>query len=105
METYNRSFGKLNEHGNLEYAPSPLVVDGENIWTNIPETYLAQGYYPLIRTEMPEKEGFYHTSYWEQDGETIIQRWEEHKNPEPVEVVTEEELQAAIREGVNSIDS
>ena len=34
----NKSFGKL-ENGALYYAPLPLVINGENIWTNIEKIY------------------------------------------------------------------
>lgn len=107
MANVNRNYGKINEDGSLEYASVPLVVNGENVWTNIPEVYIAEGYYPIVRTDEPIKEGFYYTFYWEQDGNVIIQKWEEHEIPdEPIaEVATEEDINQAIQEGVNSIDN
>lgn len=106
MAKYNRNFAKLNEGRSLVYAPLPLIVNGENVWTNTPEVYIGQGYYPLIKTDMPVKEGFYYTSYWTYDTDNKIchEEWEEHKIPTPVEAVTEEEIKVVIQEGVNSID-
>lgn len=107
MAKYNMNFGKITGDYGVEYAPSPLVIDGENVWTNIPETYFAQGYYPVIKTEMPEKEGYHYISYWEQENGSVVQKWEEHEiPPEPIaEVATEEDINQAIQEGVNSIDN
>ena len=100
----NKSFGKL-ENGALYYAPLPLVINGENIWTNVEKVYNEQGYYVIERTQAPTKEGYYYTYYWEMGNNKIVQHWEEHEEPKSEETVTETELQAAIQEGVNSIDS
>lgn len=100
----NKSFGKL-ENGALYYAPLPLVINGENIWTNVEKIYNEQGYYAIEWTQAPTKEGYYYTYYWEMENNKIAQRWEEHEEPKSEETVTETELQAAIQEGVNSIDS
>ena len=62
---YNFKFAKINESGALEYAPLPLVINGENVWTNIEGTYNEQGYYLIERTDTPIKEGYYYTDYWE----------------------------------------
>ena len=107
MKSYNRNFGKLDEGGNILYAPVPLPVDG-NVWTNSPEIHLKCGYYPVVRTDNAGREGYYYSSYFEFEDGVILQKWTEHEIPPeemPVETVTEAELQAAIREGVNSIDS
>lgn len=108
MAKYNRNFGKLGESGNLEYALIPLVIEGENVWTNIPEKYIECGYFPIKKTEQPgNKEGYYYTFYYALEDNVIAQKWEEHEIPdeEIVEVATNEEIQAAMQEGVNSIDS
>lgn len=78
MAKHNRRFGKTDGGRNVEYAPLPLVIVGVNVWTNVPETYISEGYYPIVNTDMPEKEGCYFTSYYEQEGEVIVQKWEEH---------------------------
>lgn len=93
---YNYKFAKINESGGLEYAPLPLVIDGVNVWTNIEAEYNALGFYEIRRTEMPEKEGFYYTDFWELAENKIVQRWEEHENPvyEPTE---EEQYAEAAR--------
>lgn len=73
----NKNFGRLDENGNVEYAPVPLIIDGKKVWTNIPEKYLECGFYPIVRTEMPEKEGSYFASVWAFENGKIVQKWEE----------------------------
>lgn len=106
---FNRNFAKL-ENGVLTYAPVPLVIDGENVWTNDETIYLEQGYYKVVRTEVPVNEGFYYTEYWEIEGDEIVQKWEEHvvepepEEPEPVpEPDVWDEMAIAIAEGVNEV--
>lgn len=92
----NFKFAKINESGRLEYAPLPLVIDGVNVWTNIEAEYNALGFYEIMRTAMPEKEGYYYTDFWELSENKIVQRWEEHESPvyEPTE---EEQYAEAAR--------
>lgn len=92
---YNFKFAKINESGGLEYAPLPLVINGENVWTNIEAEYNALGYYEIKRTAMPEKEGYYFTDFWELAENKIVQRWEEHENPIPEPTEEEQYAEAA----------
>ena len=92
---YNWKFAKIKEDGGLEYAPLPLVINGENVWTNIESEYNALGFYEITRTEMPEKEGYYYTDFWELAENKIVQRWEEHENPVPVPTEEEQYAEAA----------
>lgn len=92
---YNYKFAKIKEDGGLEYAPLPLVINGENVWTNIEGEYNKLGFYEIKRTEMPEKEGFYYTDYWELSENKIVQRWEEHENPIPEPTEEEQYAEAA----------
>lgn len=91
----NYRFAKLNESGGLEYAPLPLVINGENVWTNIEGTYNEQGYNLIERTDTPIKEGYYYTDYWELENNKIVQRWEEHENPIPEPTEEEQYAEAA----------
>lgn len=91
----NYKFAKLDESGGLEYAPLPLVINGENVWTNIEAEYNALGFYEIKRTEMPEKEGYYYTDFWELAENKIVQRLEEHENPVPVPTEEEQYAEAA----------
>lgn len=86
MARYNRNFAKVNESGELEFAPLPLVINGDNVWTNIPEAYIENGYYPIERTKAPEKEGFYYTDFWAFENNKCVQKWEEHEIPEEPEI-------------------
>ena len=93
---YNYKYAKIKEDGGLEYAPLPLVINGKNVWTNIEAEYNALGFYEIKRTEMPEKEGFYYTDFWELENNKIVQRWEEHENP-VYEPTKEEQYAEAAR--------
>lgn len=104
MKNFNRDYGKIGENGKIEFAPVPLVIGGENFWTNIPEKYLEQGYLPVVKTEKPEKEGFYYTEFFEKENEKIFVRWEEHELSPEEEVVTKKQINEAIAKGVNGID-
>lgn len=79
MAKYNKNYGNLDENKALIYAPVPLLIDGIKIWTNIPEKYIGQGYYPIKMAERPKKEGFYYTSFYELENETVVRKWNEHK--------------------------
>lgn len=89
MAEYNYNFGKLDENGNIEFAPLPLPVNG-NTWTNDPEIYFSCGFFPIQNTEPPVKEGFYYTSFYVLENDVIVQKWEEHEEPE--EPVIDDEL-------------
>lgn len=92
---YNYKFAKPNESGALEYAPVPLVIDGKNVWTNEEAKYNSLGYYEIVRTEMPEKEGYYYTAYWTLEENKLIEKWEEHENPVPEPTEEAEYAEAA----------
>lgn len=82
---YNTKFGKLDASGNIQYAPIPLVIDGTNVWTNVGASYTKEGYYPIVRTEAPDREGCYYTSYFVLDGSVIVEKWKEHTDSEVVQ--------------------
>ena len=92
MAKYNFKFGRINENGGIEYAPVPIEKDGVKIWTNQPEYYLEAGYFPVMRTDPPEKEGLVFVPYWEEENGKCIQKWEER---EPVLDEAEEYAVAA----------
>lgn len=93
--TYNYKFARLDESGELEYAPLPLVINGEKVWTNIEGEYNKLGFYEITKTEMPEKEGYYYTVFWELENNKIVQRWEEHEAPIPEPTEEEQYAEAA----------
>ena len=93
--SYNYKFAKIKEDGALEYAPLPLVINGVNVWTNEEAKYNALGFYEITRTEMPEKEGYYYTVFWELENNKIVQRWEEHEAPIPEPTEEEQYAEAA----------
>ncbi len=92
---YNYKYAKLDESGALEYAPHPLVIDDVKVWTNIESAFNELGFYKIEKTEAPIKEGFYYTDYWELSDNKIIQKWEEHEEPEPEPTEEEQYAEAA----------
>lgn len=111
MMKANRYFAKSEDGKSLEYAPSEFNYNGVHYnATNSEEIYNAIGYFRFEHTTMPFKDGFFYTPFYEVEDNILVEKWEEHEfSDEPVEptgeYATDEELQAAIREGVNSIDS
>ncbi len=84
-------YAKLTE-SILTYAPKFLIINGAKVWNASEAEYIAQGWFPVIRTEAPAtEEGYYAEPYWGQEGNQIVQKWE-IKVAEP----TAEELLAII---------
>lgn len=76
----NKNFGKLI--GNrVKHVVVPIVIDGQQIWTNDPAVFLSQGYYPITYTDKPVLAGYYYTESYEMHGDTIVQVWVEHEFP------------------------
>ena len=107
MAKYNRNFAKSIDGISLEFAPSEFDFNGTHYnATNSEEIYNAIGYFRFERTEAPSKEGFYFTPFYELENNVLVEKWQEHEEPEtPIyDVATEQDIQNAISEGVNSID-
>ena len=69
------NYGK-SENGSLVLAPHPLVEDKQHIFTNDPEVYERNGWYPVVYTDVPEcPEGFSLVESWETINSQTIQRW------------------------------
>lgn len=80
---HNFKYGQLKD-GQLQYAPNKLIIGEEQAFNAPAETYAAQGWLPVIKTERPAaEEGFYYEPFYaEQDG-AIVQQWEKREVPEP----------------------
>lgn len=77
---YNKSFAKTEDGKTLIYAPAQFDYNGVRYnATNREEIYNPIGFYKLVKTKIPEKEGFYYTEFFEKDGNVLYQKWEEHK--------------------------
>jgi len=69
-------YAKL-ENEKLTYAPKHLIINDQKVWNASESAYIAQGWFPVIRTEVPEtEEGYYAESHYEQEGNQIVQKWE-----------------------------
>ena len=55
----NRRFGKLDEAGNLTYAPNVLAMDGRILISPPDESFLAAGWYKVTDNAPTPTEGFY----------------------------------------------
>lgn len=63
-------------NGELQIAPKRLIVNDTQIWNAPSVEYLAQGWLPVVFTEVPEApEGYHYESGWEQDEDRIIETW------------------------------
>ena len=89
-------FAKLID-GAMLYAPNPIRLDREDIFTNDPSSY---GYKPVICPEPPQQEGYYAVfDGWVETETEIVQLWRLDSVPEEA---TSEDYEAALaRLGVN----
>ena len=71
-------YGKIvNEE--IEYAPKVLIIDDKRIINPMEEHFVLAGYKKIVKTEMPVKEGYYYTRKFVDNGDVIIQEWEQHE--------------------------
>lgn len=77
---YNKSFAKTEDGKILIFAPAQFEHGGIKYnATNREDIYNAIGFYKYVETEMPVKEGYYYSAYYEKNGNVLYQKWEEHK--------------------------
>ncbi|MBR2639422.1 MAG: hypothetical protein IKL18_06250 [Oscillospiraceae bacterium] len=100
----NRNFAKSIDGISLEFAPSEFDYKGVRYnATNDEKIYNVIGYFRFERTEAPFKEGFYYSPFYEVEENVLVEKWREHEIPKE-ESFSEEEIEKAVAEGVNSID-
>lgn len=81
-------YAKLIDN-DLHYASYPLIIDSIPTWTNDEKVFNEQGYYQVVETKRPVKDGYFYVgTYQEQDGK-IIRVWEEHEILKKIEEVVE----------------
>lgn len=95
----NRRFGKLDEAGNLTYAPNVLAVDGRILISPPDESFLAAGWYKVTDNAPTPTEGFYaRPAGWAlTDGEIVRQYEQIAVEPTP-KVYNKYRLGMAIQE-------
>ena len=87
-----RNYGKfINGYSQYLRLPIQLTADitingvvhpaGSWLSTDNESAILELGYKPIIRSEMPEKEGYYYIEKWTETDMAIVQEWEEHEQP------------------------
>ena len=95
----NRRFGKLDEAGNLTYAPNVLAVDGRILISPHDEAFLAAGWYKVTDNAPTPTEGFYArpTGWAMTDGE-IVRQYEQIAVEPPPKVYNKYRLGMAIQD-------
>ena len=95
----NRRFGKLDEAGNLTYAPNVLAVDGRILISPPDDAFLAAGWYKVTDNPPTPTEGFYaRPTGWDMvDGEIVRQYEQIAVEPTP-KVYNKYRLGIAIQE-------
>ena len=81
----NRRFGKLDEAGNLTYAPNVLAVDGRILISPPDEAFLATGWHKVTDNAPTTTDGFYArpTGWALTDGEIVRQYEQVAVEPTP----------------------
>ena len=75
----NTNYAKIVD-GNIVIADEPLKIGTtREIINPKKEHYLQAGYVEVLKTAMPQKEGYYYTSTIENVNGVPKQIWEEHK--------------------------
>ena len=81
-------------NGYPQYARMPITLEnhivtngvthkaGSILSTNNSEVLVQLGYKQIVKTEMPQNEGFYYTETWSESENKIVQGWIEHEEPE-----------------------
>jgi len=98
-------YGRLS-NGVLIYAPNPMLHNGMRIYNPSSAVCEAEGYLPIVNTEMPADGEAYYTSCWEEQDAQIVQVWTETELPAEEEVVlspTTEERLAAVEAAILAI--
>ena len=70
-------FGKVEDRA-LILCQMPFDIGGVPYWSTDPAILNQAGYYPVVHTEPPQREGYYYTDYWELFNEQCLEKWEEH---------------------------
>lgn len=74
-------YGKYGKVENRALTPCemPFLLGGEKTWSTDPVVLKRAGFYPVVRTERPVREGYEYAEYWVLENEACVQKWEEHE--------------------------
>ena len=99
-------YGKLSD-GVLIYAPNPMLHNGMRFYNPSGAICVAEGYLPIVYTEMPENSETYYISHWEEQDAQIVQVWVETEppveEPKPIPSPTTDERLAAVEAAILAI--
>lgn len=83
----------------IQYSPNPILHNG--LWYGNPpgSIYEAEGYKPIIYTDMPiAPEGYYYEEKWTESENSITQSWELIELPPETDVDPYEAIQILFGE-------
>lgn len=94
-------------NGTLQSAPKRVIYNSTTIFNPPPDVLLELGYLPVTYTDMPTDapDGWHYESHWRQADTEIVQVWELVEDPvypEPEPEASMQDLEAAIKEAINS---
>lgn len=94
-------------NGTLRSAPKKVIYNNTTVFNPPPDILLELGYLPVTYTDMPTDapDGQHYESHWQQTDTAIVQVWGLVENPvypEPEPEATMQDLEAAIKEAINS---
>ena len=94
-------------NGTLRSAPKKVTYSNITVFNPPPDVLLALGYLPITYTNMPTDapDGWHYESHWQQTDTAIVQAWGLVENPvypENEPEATMQDLEAAIKEAINS---
>ena len=74
----NYNYAKI-ENNNIVFAPTILKCDGYEIINPHHEDYIINGYLEVVKTEQPQREGYYYTKSVESVNGVPTEVWHEHE--------------------------
>lgn len=94
-------------NGTLRSAPKKVIYNNTTVFNPPLDILLALEYFPVVYTAMPTDapDGWHYESHWGQTDTAIVQVWELVEDPvypEPEPEATMQDLEAAIKEAINS---
>lgn len=86
----NKNFGRASLNFTIAYAPTPLIIGGEEVYTNDPAVYHEQGWFDVVITDKPEDTATkIYTPYWRENisDKKVFCYWHEEERPVPDDTI------------------
>lgn len=80
------SYAKLINNDILQFAPNPILVDGNYVGNPPGSIYEVEGYKPVVYTDPPTVEpGYIAVPGWDEEEDEIVQVWSIEEEPDEVD--------------------